>query len=89
MERLAEKARALNATDFGRSRQKNKRFYVVYQGKKINFGLKGAKTYIDHRDEKKRASWKARHTKIKLKSGKLAYKDPRQPAFWSHRILWP
>ena len=88
MDQLAEKAMALGATDFGRSKAKGKRFYVIYDGKKINFGQRDGKTYIDHRDEKKRKAWRARHEKIKLKSGKLAYKDPKQPAFWSYRILW-
>lgn len=89
MERLQQRAMSLGATDFGRSRQKNKRFYVIYSGKKINFGLKGGKTFIDHRDEKKKKAWKARHSKIKLKDGTLAYKNPRQASYWSYRILWP
>ena len=88
MEALGDKAMSLGATDFGRSKAKGKRFFVIYSGKRINFGLKGGSTYIDHRDDAKRKAWKVRHSKIKLKSGKLAYKDPKQPAYWSYRILW-
>ena len=34
-----EKALSLGATEFGISSAKNKRFYVIYNGKKINFGF--------------------------------------------------
>jgi len=88
MENLHAKAMRLGASDFGRSKTKTKRFYVVFGGKKINFGLKGGQTFIDHKNKKKRDAWRARHHKIRLKSGKLAYKDPNQASFWSDKILW-
>ena len=89
MEALEAKARRLGADDFGRSRAKKKRFFVIYQGKKINFGLSGGRTFIDHQDKKKRKAWLARHEKIKLKDGRFAHKDPRQASYWSKKILWP
>ena len=51
---LKTKALKLGATEFGISKVKNKRFYVIYNGKKINFGLKNGSTFIDHKDKKKR-----------------------------------
>ncbi len=85
---LKRKALNLGATEFGKSKNKNKRFYVIYHGKKINFGLKNGSTFIDHKDTKKRDAWRARHSKIKLKDGSLAYKNKHQPAFWSYWLLW-
>ena len=84
------KQRALNfgASDFGDSKAKGKRFYVIYNGKKINFGLKGGQTFIDHQDAVKQRAWKARHSKIKLKDGRLAYTVKEQPEWWSWRLLW-
>ena len=43
------KALELGATDFDISEKKDKRFYVVYNGKKIHFGSKTGKTFIDHK----------------------------------------
>ena len=88
MDRLRAKATALGATEFGVSKVKNKRFYVVYGGRKINFGLKNGSTFIDHHDEKKRKAWVARHSKIKKKDGSYAYKDKTSPSYWSRAILW-
>jgi hypothetical protein len=85
---LEDKAFALGATGFGRSKAKDKRFYVIYLGKRINFGLKGGSTFIDHHNEQKRKAWRARHSKIKLKNGQYAYKVKSQPAFWSMALLW-
>lgn len=87
MDRLRARALSLGATEFGHSTVKNKRFYVVYNGKKINFGLKNGSTYIDHKDKKKRLAWRARHSKIKKKDGTLAHKDKNSASYWSF-LLW-
>ena len=89
MSDLRKKALSLGATAFGISKVKNKRFYVVYDGKKINFGLKNGSTFIDHKDTKKRENWKKRHSKILLKDGTPAYKNKHKSSFWSWNILWP
>ena len=70
MEVLRTKALSLGATEFGPSKCKNKRFYVRYDNKIINFGLKNGSTFIDHHDTTKRKNWIARHSKIKNKEGK-------------------
>ena len=85
---LKKIALKLGATDFGESKIKNKRFYVIYNGKKINFGSKTGETYLEHKDDKKRVAWYARHSKIKNKSGGNVINDKNSPSFWSAKILW-
>jgi Family of unknown function (DUF5754) len=85
---LERKAIHFGATEFGKATTKDKRFYVIYGGKKINFGSTTNNTFIDHHDEKKRKAWRARHSMIKLKSGEFAYKNKNQPEFWSYHLLW-
>jgi len=73
------------------SKAKNKRFSISWLGKTVNFGVwpySGEGTYLDHGDEKIKKAWQARHSKIKLKDGRLAYKVPGQPEFFSWHILW-
>jgi len=85
---LYKKALKLHATDFGKSKKKNKRFYVIYNNKIINFGSSIGKTYYDHGDEIKRKAWYARHSKIKNKNNKYVINDPSSPSFWSASLLW-
>ena len=85
---LKQKALNLGATEFGVSKVKNKRFYVIYNGRRINFGLKNGSTFIDHKDIKKRDAWRARHSKIMLKNGTPAYKNKHQSSYWSWSLLW-
>ena len=40
---IKNKAFRLGATEFGRSKTKDKKYYVVYRGKVINFGQKATK----------------------------------------------
>ena len=87
MNELDKKARTFGATEFGLSKTKNKRFYVIYNDTKINFGSKVGKTYIDHHDGNKRKAWRARHIKI-LKNGKPAYKNKMSPEFWNWHLTW-
>ena len=86
--KLRQKALSLGATEFGKSNAKGKRFYVIYKGQRINFGLEGGSTFIDHKDPKKRRDWLARHTKIRDKQGRLVHKLKTSPSFWSKTILW-
>lgn len=72
------------------SNAKNKRFAVIVDGKTINFGLypfAGKGTFLDHKDEKIRDAWRARHSKI-LKDGKPAYLNKNSPEYYSWNILW-
>ncbi len=87
MQKLHKKTIKYGASEFGLSRTKNKRFYVIYDNKRINFGSKLGHTYIDHHNKQKRTAWRARHSKI-LKDGKPAYKNKMSAEFWSWHILW-
>jgi hypothetical protein len=73
------------------SKAKNKRFVLIKDGKRINFGLfpySGKGTYLDHGDNKIKSAWIARHSKIKLKDGRQAYKVKDSPEYLSYSILW-
>ena len=88
MQRLRVKAMELGAIDFGISDRKDKRFYVLYNGRVINFGSKQGQTFIDHGNENKKNAWIARHSKIKNKAGELVIKLKTSPSYWSYKILW-
>jgi len=85
---MENKARQLGASEFGKSNRKDKRFYVVYNDKIIHFGSSTGSTFIDHKDEKKRQAWRARHSKIINKDGVPFYKIKSSPEFWSWNLLW-
>ena len=88
MENLKRKVYSLGGTEFGKSRNKNKKYYVVYKGRVINFGQKGYSDYTQHRDEDRRKAYIARHSKIRNKEGKLVINDKTSPSYWSLKILW-
>ena len=88
MDILYNKAIKLGASDFGESKIKNKRFYVIYQAKKINFGSKNGSTFYDHKDKTKRINWYKRHSKIKDKSGQIVINNPLSASYWSANLLW-
>ena len=76
------------ATQFGLSNRLNKKYYVVYQGKKIHFGSRSNSDFTIHKDKRRRDNYRKRHRAIKLISGEPAYLDKRQPAFWSWFCTW-
>lgn len=86
--KLRQKALSLGASEFGKSNAKGKRFYVIYKGQRINFGFEGGQTFIDHNDPKKRRAWRARHSKIRDKQGRLVHKLKTSASYWSWHILW-
>ena len=88
MNNLKQKAIRLGASDFGESKVKGKRYYVIYQGKKINFSSKVGQTFIDHGDKKIRGAWYARHSKIKDKDGNLVINDKTSASYWASELLW-
>lgn len=73
------------------SKAKNKRFVLIKDGKRTNFGFwdnSGSHAFIDHKDTKLKSAWIARHSKIQLKDGRLAYKVKDTPEYLSYNILW-
>lgn len=88
---------------FSKSTRANKKYMVMYNGKKIHFGAivngkpmeqfkdstgLGLYSKYDNGDKKRRASYRARHKAIKLKDGTLAYKNKNSPSYWSMKYLW-
>ena len=73
------------------SNKTNKRFMITLDnGDVIHFGLwpyKGRGAYIDHKDEKIKSAWQARHSKI-MKDDELAYLNPNSPEYYSWHLLW-
>ena len=85
---MESKAQKYGATEIGTSKVKGKRMYVIYDGKRINFGSQTGSTFIDHNDSQIRSAWRKRHSKIKNKKGQFVYKLKSSPSFWSWHLLW-
>lgn len=85
---LDRKAKRLGATEFGISRAKGKKFYVVYEGKRINFGSLGMSDYTIHKDKERRSRYRARASKITNRYGEYTYLDKTSPNYWSYHLLW-
>lgn len=67
----------------------NKKLKIITpSGKTVHFGLKGSQTFLEGATKEKRKSYQARHSKIKLKDGRLAYKVKYTPSYLSWWILW-
>jgi hypothetical protein len=85
---LKAKALELGASDFGVSKASGKKYYVIYNGKRINFGALGMSDYTIHKDKDRRRLYRARHMRIKNKQGQFVYRLKSSPSFWSLRLLW-
>ncbi len=74
------------------SDKKNKRFKITLDDNSvIHFGqwlYKGRGAFIDHKDEKLKSAWQARHSKIMLKDGEPAYLNIYSPEYYSWHLLW-
>ena len=88
MDKLYNKSIKLGATDFGESELKNKRFYVIFNNKKIHFGSKNGSTFYDHNNKKLKMNWFKRHSKIKNKNGEYVIHNPDSASYWSANLLW-
>jgi len=66
------------------SQRDTKRYVAVFSNPKktTHFGLKGGSTYIDHRDEKKKSAYLARH---KVREN---FNDPLTAGALARWILW-
>jgi hypothetical protein len=89
MNELQKKAIKLGATKFGISDKSEKRFFVIYKDKLINFGSQSRNTFFDNPDRDKRKSWYARHSvKVDKKTGRPFIQERTSPLFWASRLLW-
>ena len=84
---------------FSKSKAKNKKYAVIYNGKTINFGDSRMAQYKDstglglfssknHLDPIRRKSYLARAKGIKNKKGELTWKDKSSANYYSVRYLW-
>ena len=89
MEELKQKALNFGATKFGISDKSEKRFFVIYKDKRIEFGSNSRETFFDNPDRDKRKAWYARHsTNINKRTGKPFIQERTSPLFWSSNLLW-
>ena len=89
---VKRKAKELNIKGkIENSDKTNKRFMITLDnGDVIHFGLwpyKGRGAYIDHKDEKIKSAWQARHSKI-MKDGEPAYLNIYSPNYYNWNLLW-
>ncbi len=75
----------------------SKKLMTIVNGKKVHFGARNMEHFKDrtgifkskdHGDKKRRASFRARMSGIKLKDGSKAVNNPSSPAYHALRILW-
>lgn len=70
------------------SRKANKRYDAILDdGKIISFGLRGGKTYIDHKDKQLRFNYWARHYANKTERRLIKNLVP-SPSLLSAMLLW-
>ncbi len=73
------------------SNKTNKRFMITLDDNSvIYFGLwpyNGRGAYVDHKDEKIKSAWQARHSKI-MKDREPAYLNPNSADYYSWHLLW-
>lgn len=61
---------------------KNKKYRIVYNGKKIDFGDSRYEDYTTHKDPERRKNYLKRH------ASRENWSDPYTPGFWSRWLLW-
>lgn len=61
---------------------------ILNDGTHIDFGSRSSQTYLEGASEMKRKAYQARHSKIKLKDGSLAYQKKFSPSWFSWHVLW-
>ena len=76
-----------------KSQRKNKKFSVYVKGKDgkpklIHFGDSRYEDFTQHKDKKRRESYRKRASKIKNKKGEYTYKLKDTPNYWSYNYLW-
>lgn len=83
-----ERVKQLGGSDIKKSDRSNKKFAVKVDDKWVHFGHSSYEDYTTHKDPKRRENYRKRHAAIKTKDGKPAYKNKKQPAYWSYNLLW-
>ena len=87
LRKLRKKAKTLGADYLDYSRGKYYKYVVEYNNKKIHFGSINTDDYINHHDHKQREKYLNKVKKIRNKDGKLTYKLPTSPNYWSVNLV--
>ena len=87
LRKLRKKATILGADSLDYSKRKNYKYVVEYNDKKIHFGSTKTDDYINHHDHVQREKYLKKAKKIKDKDGRLTYKLPFYPNYWSVNLL--
>lgn len=88
MKKLYTRALKRGAKDFKKSTRKGKKWMVLYNSNWVHFGAKGMSDYTIHQDKERRKRYRKRHGAITDKTGKKAYLNKNNPAYWSWFLLW-
>lgn len=67
-----------------------KKFAAIFPGaaRPVYFGAKGYSDFLQHRDERRRASYRARAAGARLADGSRAIDRYGSPAWLSYNLLW-
>ena len=87
LRKLRKKAAILGADSLDYSKRKNYKYVVEYNDKKIHFGSAKTDDYINHHDHVQREKYLKKAKQIKDKDGRLTYKLPFYPNYWSVNLL--
>lgn len=68
-------------SEIGYSDVGDKKYYVVYDGKKINFGNRNYEDYLIHNDDQRRKNYKSRHKHDNIR-------NPKYAGYWSYNVTW-
>jgi hypothetical protein len=58
------------------------------QKKTVHWGAKGYSDFLQHKDQRRRERFQARHKAIKLKDGSTASDNPMQPSYYATKYNW-
>ena len=68
--------------------EKNNKYVVEYEGKKIPFGSVKYEDYLIHKDKERREEkYLAKAKEITKKNGDFTYDSPSFPNYWSVKLL--
>ena len=65
-----------------KSTRPQKRLMAKFEGRTVHFGQRGAKTFVDHKDEEVKRAWEARHRV------REDWRDLQTAGSLSKNILW-
>ena len=68
-------------------KEKNQKYLVEYDNKKIHFGSANSEDFITHKDPVRRDKYLTKVKKITNNDGQLTHQIPSYPNYWSVNLL--